>query len=84
MVKSNNRKFSIVSLALFVVVLLFASCGKGDGKSSGKDSTPEYIYESKFNDLGTVGVDYVSQSYKYCHLLYMTGLHNQLLQCPGH
>ena len=75
MVKSNNRKFSIVSLALFVVVLLFASCGKGDGKSSGKDSTPEYIYESKFNDLGTVGVDYVSQSFIKDGDIYMTGSH---------
>ncbi len=75
MVKSNNRKFSIVSLALFVVVLLFASCGKGDGKSSGKDSTPEYIYESKFNDLGTVGVDYVSQSCIKDGNIYMTGSH---------
>ena len=73
--KSNNRKFSIVSLALFVVVLLFASCGKGDGKSSGKDSTPEYIYESKFNDLGTVGVDYVSQSCIKDGNIYMTGSH---------
>ncbi len=75
MVKSNNRKFSIVSLALFVLVLLFTSCGKGDGKSSGKDSTPEYIYESKFNDLGTVGVDYVSQSCIKDGNIYMTGSH---------
>ena len=62
MVKNSTRKFFRVSLALFTMSLLFTACGKGGGKGSGKDSTPKYIYESKFNDLGSVEVDYVSQS----------------------
>ena len=71
MVKNSTRKFFRVSLALFTMSLLFTACGKGGEKGSGKDSTPEYIYESKFNDLGSVEVDYVSQSFIKDNNIYM-------------
>ena len=75
MVKNSTRKLFRVSLAVFTLSLLFTACGKGGGKGSGKDSTPEYIYEPKFNDLGNVEVDYVSQACIKDDNIYMMGSH---------
>lgn len=75
MLKNSIKKFFMVSLASFAMVLLVTACGKGGSKDSGKDSTPEYIYESEFNDLGTVGVDYINQSCIKDNDIYMTGSH---------
>ncbi len=75
MVKSNIKKAFAVLFLLFAVVLPFTACGKGKGEGSGKEDTPEYVYESKFNDLGTVGIDYVNQSFIKDGTIYMTGSH---------
>ena len=75
MVKSNIKKAFAVLFLLFIVVLPFTACGKGKGEGSGKEDTPEYVYESKFNDLGTVGIDYVNQSFIKDGTIYMTGSH---------
>lgn len=70
-----SRKFFAVSIASFAMALVFTGCGKGGGKNSGKDKTPEYIYESSFNDLGTAQVDYVNQSFIKDGNIYLTGSH---------
>lgn len=75
MLKNSIKKFFMVSMVSFSLALFVTSCGKGGGKGSGKDSTPEYIYEPEFNDLGTVGVDYINQSCIKDKDIYMTGSH---------
>lgn len=75
MVKSNIKKVFAVSLASFTITLALAGCSKGSGNDSGKENTPEYVYESKFNDLGSVKVDYVNQSIIKDNNIYMTGSH---------
>ena len=78
MVKESIKKVfmvSLVSLTAFASAMSLTGCSKGGGKGSGKESTPEYIYESKFNDLGTVGVDYVDQAYINDGNVFMTGSH---------
>lgn len=75
MLKSNIKRIFAVSLASFVITIPFAGCSKESSNDSGKESTPEYIYESKFNDLGSVKVDYVNQSIIKDNNIYMTGSH---------
>ena len=71
--KRISRKFFAISIASFAMALIFTGCSKGGGKESGKEKTPEYIYESSFNDLGALKVDYISQSLIKDGNIYMTG-----------
>ncbi|MCI9078130.1 MAG: extracellular solute-binding protein [Lachnospiraceae bacterium] len=73
--KTISRRFFAISITSFAMALVFTGCGKGGGKDSDKGKTPEYVYESEFNDLGTAGVDYVSKSIINNGNIYMTGSH---------
>lgn len=70
-----SRKFLTVPAVSLVIALMFTGCSKGGGDNSGKEKTPEYIYESTFNSLEAKGVDYVSQSIIKDGNIYMTGSH---------
>lgn len=70
-----SRKFFTISIASFAMTLIFTGCGKGGGKGSDKEKTPEYVYEATFNDLGTAEVDYVNQSLIKDGNIYMMGSH---------
>ena len=73
----TSRKFFTVLSASFIMALAFTGCGKGGGDNSGKEKTPEYVYESKFNSMEAKGVDYVNQSIIKDGNIYMTGSHFQ-------
>ncbi len=75
MAKNNIKRIFTVSLASFAITIAFTGCSKESGNDSGKESTPEYIYEPEFNDLGNVKVEYVSQSIIKDNNIYMTGSH---------
>lgn len=75
MLRNSIKKAFAILFVVSVVALPLASCGKGKKDGSGKEDIPEYVYEPKFNDLGTVGIDYVNQSFIKDGTIYMTGYH---------
>lgn len=75
MLKNSVKKAFAILFVVFVVALPFTACSKGKKDGSGKEDIPEYVYEAKFDELGTIGIDYVNQSLIKDGIIYMTGSH---------
>jgi len=62
--KKARRAFimSAIAFMAFVPAVLFTSCNKGDGKNTGKDEKPEYVYEADFKELGNLKMNSLSRS----------------------
>ncbi len=94
--KKARRAFimSAITVMSFVPAVLFTACNKGDGKNTGKDEKPEYVYEADFKELGNLKMNSLSRSCFNNGKVYMIGTEdgygkdgqvnsskNYLLQC---
>ena len=57
----NGFGISIIFITLLLSVIYLTSCGKED-KEGSNDETPEYVYEAKFKEIGTVDLNLLSQA----------------------